>query len=201
MRAKPEKIRHVSLHTAVTSGVAITTASNPLYNTSQSPYAELVNQYRTVVKLNPITMTIACTSGGGAADAQGQKLWTFPEGFIDVERVMISGSLTPATGLSATTTVCSLGTAAATADDAALTGTEADILASTTWGDGTLASATAEAQSVAGAGVAGVLDGSSTAKDCYLNIGATWVKASGTTSTIAIASTTIIVDWVWLGDD
>lgn len=132
-------------------------------------------------------------ASGGAADAQGQKLLTLPEGVWLVLGSKVSLTWTPQSGLSIATAVYSLGTAAATANNGALTSTEADVLASQTLGDGTIAAGTAESDLntfVLGTGSAvAAVDALAAEKDVYLNIGGTFTHASDVTGEVTVSGT------------
>ena len=144
------------------------------------------------VNLPGARFALTAAVSGGAADAQGQKLLTLPQGKWLVLASRYDLSSVTNTGYSATSAVFGIGTAAATADDAALTSTEADVLASQTLGDGSLASAAAETDQayVLGTGTAPALIGSTTADtDLYLNVGGSWIHASATAATLTMTGT------------
>ncbi len=144
------------------------------------------------VELPGATFALTAAPTGGAADAQGQKLLTLPQGKWMVLGSRYDLSSVTGTGYSATSAVFSIGTAAATADDAALTSTEADVLASQTLGDGSLASAAAETDQafVLGTGTAPALVGSTSADtDLYLNVGGSWIHATLTAATLTMSGT------------
>lgn len=189
-----QKRRFGTTPSAADSGVAVTSGTTVVQLTENF----ITPIYTTKLYIPGLTYTVAVDSGG-AADAQGQLIFTFPEGVVKVHAAWVEGTLTPATGVSAASAVFSLGSATGVADDAELTSTEADIMASQVLGDGTLASATAEPMSAAVNSTA-VLDGTATAKGCYLNVASTWTKASGTTSTLAFTGN-VTLQWSMLGDD
>lgn len=146
-------------------------------------------KHRVELPGNIFTLTAA---SGGAADAQGQKILTLPQGSWLVLASRRDLVVTTQAGLSIATAVMSLGTATATADNGALTSTEADVLASQTLGDGTLAAAASEDEEAfaLGTGTAPALVGSTTADtDVYLNIGGTLTHATETACTVTISGT------------
>ena len=129
---------------------------------------------------------------GGAADAQGQKILTLPQGSWLVLGSRRDLTVTTQAGLSVATAVMSLGTVTGVADDGALTTTEADVLSSQTLGDGTLAAAATESEQAyaLGTGTAPALVGSTSADtDVYLNIGGTFTHATLTSVTVTLAGT------------
>lgn len=131
-------------------------------------------------------------ASGGAADAQGQKILTLPQGSWLVFASRRDLVVTTQAGLSVATAVMSLGTVTGVADDAALTTTEADVLASQTLGDGTLAAGASEDEEgfTLGTGTAPALVGSTTADtDIYLNIAGTFTHASDVTGEVTISGT------------
>lgn len=139
------------------------------------------------MKINNLGFGITA-SGGGAADAKGQKLITLPPGKFLLLAVDPEFTVTTGAGLSVATAVFALGTAAATDANASLTSTEADILASQTLGDGTLAAGAAETESATflGNGTAPVIIGGAAATDIYFNVGGTFTHASVTDQPIYI---------------
>lgn len=200
MQVTREKARFMDLNQTPNTGVSIATAGNDLMGEAST---ERVQFYRTILPINDATLTVS-VGAGGQNDGQGIKLGSFPEGGIYVAAVKIDVDVTTAAGVSGASAVIGVGTAAAGDGNAALTSTEADIVASNTLGDGTLTASTAEAVSLfvgAGANAEGaVLDGSAAAKDVYLNVAGAWTKASGSTSTMTVAGKVELI-WAWIGDD
>jgi hypothetical protein len=176
-----------------TSGVTASTSGGVV------PVKHVHTKKMTVIKhrveLPGAKYTVTAASGG-AADAQGQKILTLPQGswlVLATRRVL---TVTTQAGLSVATAVMSLGTAAATADDAALTSTEANILSSQTLGDGTLAAAATEDEEAftLGTGSAPALITDTAADiDVYLNIGGTFTHASATSVDVTLAGTIELV--------
>jgi len=141
------------------------------------------------------TTSVATTDNGANGAQGGVKVYDFQEGSIVILGVTHNITLAKVgAGISATATVLSsLGSALVTQNDATLTGTEADIVASNS------------TVLVAGAGVSKsrsssvvFLDGTTTAKDLYLNLN---VDAVGSTATDAVnVSGTITVLYANAGD-
>lgn len=178
---------------ALTSGVTLLNGGAAPVTHVHSRACEVV---RHKVQLNNLQMLLTAASGG-AADAQGQKILTLAEGRYLVLAVEGDFTVTTPAGVSIATAVWSLGTAAATADNAALTSTEADIVASQTLGDGTLAAGATEVEDtqILGLGTAVGLAGAATdaGTDIYFNIGGTTTHASETAPKIAINGTIELV--------
>lgn len=150
---------------------------------------------KTVLTLTSTPITI--TDDAGVAQYGGAgKVYDLPEGAIAIVGCVVDGDLTLGTTgtiIDAFTSNVALGTATATTG-ATLTGTEADIMAS-------VANATAATKVAAvGATSAGMalLNGTSTAKDVYLN----FVVADDATHTSGTGefSGTITILWTNVGD-
>ena len=193
-----QKTKQITLAAAPTSGVAFGNTEAGIVSGLETL---VIPTYRTKLSLQNLVYTVSVTSGGGAADGQGQKIFTFPEGNIRIAAIEINGNVTTGAGVSSTTAVISLGSAAAGDAGATLTGTEADIMASATLGDGTLAAATAESIEELAEPVSTVFDGTTTPLDVYLNIAGSWVHASGSTGTVTLSALEVIVTWQYLGDN
>lgn len=156
---------------------------------------ESVGTIRTTLKLSNqvITMTDATTAG-----CQGSiKLYDFPACNLLFLGATCDLTVTAGTGGIADTAavVASVGTAAASNADATLTATEADLIPSTA------ATLTAGAGAAKGktltAGVV-VFDGTTTAKDAYLNLAIPDAGSTGN-DTITVSGTVTLV-WANLGD-
>lgn len=143
-----------------------------------------------------VNVAVAITDSGGAAGGQGAlKIFDFDPGLVSILGAESNCAIVAAAGIGATAAVVgSVGTAAAGAGDATLTGTEADIIPSTAC---TLT------------GSAGVFDGEATtpalfsgvatAIDAYLNLA---VPDAGITANSTITVTGYIDIWVlFLGDN
>lgn len=188
MATSNDKLRTPMGVGALTSGVTLSNGGVVPVKTVHTKEMKII-KHRVELPGNIFTVTAA---SGGAADAQGQKILTLPQGKWFVFGSRVDTTVTTQAGLSVATAVYSLGTAAATADDAALTTTEADVLASQTLGDGTLAAGASETDQayVLGLGTATGLVGSTTADtDIYYNIGGTFTHASSTSVTVTISGT------------
>lgn len=172
-----------------TTGV---TSAPGAYVPSRALSTERLNVIRHKVEL-PGNIFGVTAAVGGAADAQGQKLLRLTRGVWMVLGSKVALTFAPQAGMSVATAVYSLGTAAATDANAALTSTEADVLASQTMGDGTIASGVAESDLntfVLGTGTAiGVVDTLSAEKDVFLNIGGTFTHASDVTGEVTVSGT------------
>ena len=123
---------------------------------------------------------------GGAADGQGLKIATLPAGkkhFLGSKVTNLQ--VTTQADLSVATAVFALGSAAAGSGNAALAGTEADIVGSTSLGDGTLAGGATETEpNLTTGGLAGTVgltpNASASELDVYLNAAGTFTHASDT---------------------
>jgi hypothetical protein len=150
---------------------------------------ELLRPQRIKVNLPALVFGITAASGG-AADAQGQKLFELPAGTWQVLGSSFDFTVTTQSGLSVATAVFSLGTAAATADDATLSSTEANVCASQTLGDGTLAGGASETEDTVvlgtGSAVANIGDTDGTTTPVYFNIAGTFTHASDVTCDVTI---------------
>jgi hypothetical protein len=127
----------------------------------------------------------------GADHGTGIKIYDFPEGRIHILGATINGitAVTGAAGGGATLPMA-LGSVVG-ADDATLSGTEADIIPSTAIpnGAGTIKTALA---------AAAVFDGTTTPLDLYVNVAVTDAVSSGAV-TVALTGTCTIT-WINLGD-
>lgn len=177
----------------IPNAVGVLGAGNANANGSSFPviskHTRQANIIRRKVTLNSLGLGITAAVGG-AADGAGQKILTLPKGYWLILAVNPELTVTTPAGLTVATAVWSLGTALATDANAALTSTEADVLASQTLGDGTLAAAASEQDlvPVIGTGTTPAIVGSPTADvDVYFNIGGTFTHATITTQTIQIA--------------
>jgi len=184
------RVRKLNLLTAAASGSDLAGAALPSAAVHETP-----GTIRTVLTLTKpvITMTDA-----GAAGCHGSvKLYDFPAcnllllgATCDLTVLAGAGGITDTAAV-----VASVGTTAVSTADATLTATEADIIPSTA------ATLTAGAGAAKGktltAGVV-VFDGTSTAKDAYLNFAVP--DAGSTASDTLTVSGTITLVWSNLGD-
>ena len=158
---------------------------------------------QTVIECNAISVTI--TDDAGVAQYGGVKVYDFPEGMTLIKGAQVNGAIT--LGVTTGTYIdnwdgdVAIGTVTATTG-ATLTSTEADIMQSVAVSAG----ASDKIGVVSAASVATVLtesgarwmDGSSTAKDMYLNF---VVDDDAThTSGTAVFTGTIVFNWEMLGD-
>lgn len=188
MGSSNDKLRQPLGVGALTSGVTLSNGGVVPVRHVHTKEMKVI-KHRVELPGNIFTVTAA---SGGAADAQGQKVLTLPQGSWLVLGSRRDFTVTTSAGNSVATAVCSLGTAAATADDAALTSTEADVLASQTLGDGTLAAAATESEQAfaLGTGTAPALVGSTSADtDIYFNVGGTFTHATLTDVTLTVTGT------------
>lgn len=150
--------------------------------------------HKTVITLSSteITMTDATTNGSHGT----QKVYDFPAGAIQIMGASYDLTTTAGSGgiVDAAALVGSLGSAAVGTDNATLTGTEADLIASTS---GTLSSGTGTLKNH-GSIVTTAFDGTSTAMDAHLNLAVPDADSSSN-DTITVSGTITIV-WSNLGD-
>jgi hypothetical protein len=148
--------------------------------------------HRTVCQMTARAMAIA--KGTGSTGYGSQLLFTAPLGAIAI--LGVSTVLTAAVTASwnPTTPVAGIGTTAAAVDNATLTTTEVDILASTSL----TVSADATALKVLGpATLRPVFDGSSAAKDVYLNVACN--SDPGAAKSLTWTGKVYVL-WAFLGD-
>jgi hypothetical protein len=132
-----------------------------------------------------ITMTDATTAGTHGS----LKIYDFPVGVIKIHSVKTDVHLvSDAAGLDADAeVVAALGSATVSTDNATLTGTEADIVASTA---ATLTTSEGDFDAISN-GV--TLDGRSSAADCYLNLAAP--DADTDADDAVTISGTVVIEW------
>lgn len=119
---------------------------------------------KTVITIS--ATTVALTDDPGNGQYGGVKIYDFPTGLIQIDACTVSGNLTGYASLIDTfASVTALGTATATTGNT-LTGTEADIMASAA---NSAAVSEVAAVAVASSSAVAPLNGTGTAKDCYLN--------------------------------
>lgn len=189
MGSSNDKVRTPLGVNAFTSGVTASTSGGVVPVKTVHTKVIPVIKHRIEIPGAKYTVTGAV---GGAADAQGQKILTLPQGSWLVLGSRRDLTVTTQAGLSVATAVMGLGTVTGVADDGAVTTTEADVLSSQTLGDGTLAAAATESEQAfaLGTGTAPALVGSTSADtDIYLNIGGTFTHASATSVTVTITGT------------
>jgi hypothetical protein len=185
-------VRTVDSTTAVTSGPgAIGAAAGTGVVAAEYGGAPV---HKTVLTITNLAITV--TDTGGANGGQGsQKVYDFPEGVIQLLGASYNLTTVAAAGIGATAAlVGSLGSAAAGVGDATLTGTEADMIASTT---GTL---TGSAGTLAKHGSINTtaFDGHTTALDAILNLAVP--DAGISANAVVTVSGTITLVWANLGD-
>jgi hypothetical protein len=142
-----------------------------------------------------ITMTDATTAGSHGS----LKLYDFPAGVIQVLGATTDLTITAAAGIGATASVVgSLGTVTTQTDNAALTSTEADIIPSTAC-TLTTSAGTMKGKSTATEMAAGIFDGTSTAKDLFLNFAVP--DAGSTANSTLTVNGTVTFTWANHGDN
>lgn len=185
-----------------TTGDSTTTANVGAKNGSTVTVVERGNDiiHKTIITCTATPVTI--TDDAGVAQYGGTaKLYDFPEGLLVTFGAVIDGAVTLGTTGTITNTWAggvALGTATATTG-ATLTGTEADIMPEVDVAAATLKVASVDAVSAATAlteSGARWLDGTSTAKDLFLNLvvddEATHTSGTGTfTGTVTILWTVV----------
>ena len=174
---------------------AVTSSSLAGVASSSVSVSEVPGTVRTVLTLNKVSIaTVDATTAGAHGSL---KLYDFPEcnllflgATCDLTLLAGAGGITDTAAV-----VASIGTAQLATDNATLTGTEADLIASTA-GTLTAGAGTVKGKTVT-AGVA-VFDGTSTAKDAWLNLA---VPDAGSTAndTLTVSGTVTLV-WANLGD-
>lgn len=150
--------------------------------------------HKSVFTLTALSITM--TDAGAAGCHGSHKVYDFPEGVIQI--LGCSYNLTTLAGAGGiadgAALVGSLGSVTTATDNATLTGTEADLIASTT---GTL-TAGAGVLAKHGSLVATAFDGHTTAMDAFLNVAVPDADSSAS-DTLAVSGTITIV-WANLGD-
>lgn len=140
----------------------------------------------------------------GSDEGESQLLYTFPEGRIYILGAAINAAVTNDAGFEASandTWHGAIGTAAA-GDDADLTGTEADIIAKTTFDTASGTAGHHEWEADMTAGGDSVFDGTATAVSLYANFAAANGSITTNNATAGIqAGGTLNVYWIHLGDD
>lgn len=190
--------------TAASSGITLSTPSAGLLAYPVQTAAQGGDEFLTYAKLNSFTFNIP----SDAALAGGQKVFTFPEGWIVplVSRVRVTS--TCATGLSATAGEFGLGTvigSGANATLGAVSSTAEDIMEGQTLSNHVAATALVSNKvakpvglTSASAAQAWGLDGTSTAKVCHFNFASTFDQTAA--ENITFNSVEIWVKWLYLGD-
>lgn len=203
--AAPSRFKEVfgSAGTALDTGIVKSDPSRPIIQKieefRQGAWA------RTIVTMN--AWSYACTSD--AAEAFGQHIYTFPEGFIVPIRGFLKVTSTTPTGLSATAGEFGLGTlvgSGANATVGAVGATAEDIMEGTTISNHVAGTALTSNKTNTplkfgdhGATTAvDVLDGSGTAKKVYFNVASTWNQTAA--ESITFNSVVAQFDWYYLGD-
>jgi hypothetical protein len=149
--------------------------------------------HRTTIWLDNETITI--TDGGASGGIGSSKLYTFPEGALDVGIAFSSFTIVAASGIGATATVKhALGTAQETTNDT-LDSTQANVLPSTN----TVLSGSAGTAKGLTSTKLGALDGSTTPAELWLNFGIADAGITANSSIVINGFVTIL--WSWAGDE
>lgn len=148
----------------------------------------------TTLTLDNVAQTITNTS----AEYAGTQIYDFPAGRIAI--LGVTASLQQKTTSALATTIASGATGAialgtATASNTSLTGTMVDLLPSTAYTSSTTINVAGSAVGAALAATA-QFDGTSTAKDVFLNTAIATGSANGTQT----ISGTVVISWLNLGD-
>lgn len=176
-----------------------TTTNVGVKNGSTVTVAETGNglQHKTVLALAATPMTIADATAGG-----GVKLYTFPEGLINIQGGTFSVTPTTTSALASTlhaSTVLDIGVGTASAGAGALTTTEDDLIDSVA-GTSSATINVAGATSVGGrTSAVAVLDGHSAAKTVNLNIGVPTNTDIDADATVTVTGTVTLI-WMFGGD-
>lgn len=167
--------------------------SSPI-STVTAKHVQLGPYCVTTLTLDNVVQTITNTS----AEYAGTQIYDFPEGRIAI--LGVTARLQQKTTSALATTIASgatgaiaLGTAAAS--NTSLTGTMVDLLPSTAYTSSTTINVAGSAVGAALAATA-QFDGTSTAKDVFLNTAIATGSANGTQT----ISGTVVITWVNLGD-
>ena len=172
------------------------TAGSAPFNASTAASTTAGGMLKTVVTLSgrSVTMTDATTAGSHGSI----QLYDFPAGNLFFLGATCDLTLTAGVGgiTDTAAVVVGVGTATLATDNATLTGTEADLVPSTA-ATLTAGVGTGKGKSLTAGAV--VFDGTSTAKDAWLNIA---VPDAGSTAndTITVSGTVTLV-WANLGDN
>ncbi len=174
---KPNKL--LTLNNTLTSGITLATPDTNISKLLSLTSADGVN-YTAKIRVNNLKKAISAD----AALAFGEHIVTFPLGLIRPNWTSLYLSSTCATGLSATAGEVGLGTVIGSGAVAVLSGTSTfiDIMEGCTLENHVAATelVTRKRNSPVAfgdhgvAGNYGVLDGSATAKKCFLNLASTW---------------------------
>lgn len=157
---------------------------------------------KTILTVPEFSFTIA-----GAAKAVGQKIYTFPEGFVvPLGATIDMVSTTAGAGATGTAGEVGLGSTIGSGANATLGAVAAaaeNIMEGTTISNHVVGTALASLKANSGvaafdhgAAVAWPLDGSSTAVPLHLNIASTW----GAAGTCTVNSAVVTIAWLHLGD-
>lgn len=167
---------------------------DPSVSTVKAKHVQLGPLCITTLTLDNVPQTITNTT----AEYAGTKIFDFPEGRIAV--LGVTASLKQKTTSALATTIASGATGAialgtATASATSLTGTMVDLLPSTAYTSSTTINVAGTAVGAALAATA-QFDGTTTAKDVFLNTAIATGSADGTQT----ISGTIVISWLQLGD-
>jgi len=131
-------------------------------------------------------------------DANGIKIYDFPQGVIVIHAVFVDATITLDTNVTAPY-VMAIGTAIGVDGDAALTTTEANFSPSVAVGNGVGQDWHGLSAAIAGGLIAEPYNGTSSAPGLFVNAGVAAGDISGAATVVATGGN-IIVEWSWLGD-
>ena len=185
---------------AATAGQPATAADTGI--TWPGPNRPSVKEYktgelhRTVISVPELTFTTTA-----AAKGIGQKVYTFPEGWILPVAARLKTITTTGATTAATAGEIGLGTTVASGAVAVLSGTAGfqNILDGKTISDHVAVTALTSHVAAAAGGTSGtmdLLDGTATPVPVYLNIASTYDGTGGVTLT----SAEVEILWIWIGD-
>lgn len=183
--------RLITLNNTLTSGITLANTDTNIATLIGLVGNDGIN-YTAKVRVNPLKKAISAD----AALAFGEHIFTFPLGVIRPKWCYIYMSSTTASGLSATAGEVGLGTvigSGANATLGAVGATSEDIMEGTTLSNHVAATELVSRKyghpvaygDHGAAGSFGVLDGSATAKKCYLNIASTWDQTAAESVTFS----------------
>lgn len=177
-------------------GQPVSTASAGItWGTSDRP--KVVEYKDGALRRTVITVPAFSFTTTTASKAVGQKIYTFPQGWIIPKACRIKMRSTTGATTSATAGEVGLGTVIASGAVNALngTGTFEDICAGITMSNHVAQTAlTTDNVSATDNGI--ILDGTSTAKDVFLNIASAFTGTNGVT----VNRVTVEIMWTWIGD-
>lgn len=155
-------------------------------------------------KTTVLTLTdvdVALTDEAGVVAYGGLKIYDFPAGYIYTQSALTDLAITKSSAGVDDTWNGDIGLGTVTADnDASLASTEQDIIPSTATPAATAGATTGDAVSTASEHA--ILDGTGTAKELYVNLLVDEADHDvGSTACNLILNGTIVVNWIFMGDN